>query len=165
MSTNETLLKDVLQQFGPMLARIAASYEADRALREDLLQEIALALWKALPSFREEATLKTFVARVAQNRAVDHILQRKRIHDRHATDDDVADMANPQSRALHERMDLATAIRRLPLSYRQCIELMLEGFSQAEIGATLNLAEANVAQRLGRGRRQLAELLNTERAR
>ncbi len=43
---------EVLQDHAGLISRIAASYEADPALRDDLAQEIALALWRALPSWR-----------------------------------------------------------------------------------------------------------------
>lgn len=152
-------LEDLLKEFGPMLSRVAMSYEADAALREDLLQEIVFSIWKALPSFRGQAGLKTFVARVAHNRAVDHVVHRQRIQDRHAAGEDPAELSGAVANSLHERLDLASAIRRLPLNYRQCVELMLEGFSHAEIGQTLGLEENAVAQCLRRGRQRLKATL------
>lgn len=159
LSDSDARLEQLLHEFGPMLSRVAMSYEADAALREDLLQEIVFSIWKALPSFREQASLKTFVARVAHNRAVDHVMYRKRILDRYSSAEDPAELSGPAAQSLPDKLDLATAIRRLPLNYRQCVELMLEGFSHAEIGETLGLAENAVTQRLSRGRRQLKELL------
>ena len=47
-----------LAEHGAALARLVAAYERRPALREELLQEIALALWQALPAFRGEASLK-----------------------------------------------------------------------------------------------------------
>lgn len=124
-----------------------------------LLQEIVFSIWKALPSFRGQASLKTFVARVAHNRAVDHVLHRQRLLDRHACGEDPAELSGAAAHSLHQRLDLASAIRRLPLHYRQCVELMLEGFSHAEIGETLGLEESAVAQRLRRGRQRLKATL------
>jgi DNA-directed RNA polymerase specialized sigma24 family protein len=49
-------LERVLLAHGPALGRLAASYESRPALREELLQDIAFALWRALPSFRHEAS-------------------------------------------------------------------------------------------------------------
>lgn len=154
-------LNAVLREYGPMLSRLTTSYEADPALREDLLQDIAFAIWKALPSFRKQASLKTFVARVAHNRAVDHVIKRQRITDRYALDENQHPLAKSQAQALPERIDLATAIRRLPLGHRQCMELMLEGFTHAEIGDALGLEENTVTQRLSRGRTRLKALLNS----
>lgn len=153
--------RGILERFGPMLSRVAMSYEADAALREDLFQEILLSIWKALPSFRGQASLKSFVARVAHNRAVDHVLHRQRILDR-ASGEDPADLAPAHVETSPESKDLAAAIRCLPLPYRQCIELMLEGFTHDEIGEALGLAENAVSQRLVRGRRQLKNLLSKD---
>src|SRR5688572_51114 len=71
-------IEAVLREHGPMLARIAGSYESERARRDDLLQEITVAVWRALPSWRGDASLRTFAARVAHNRAIDHLAREKR---------------------------------------------------------------------------------------
>ena len=59
----------LLGQHGPMLRRIAGSYEADPERRRELEQDILLAVWRALPRFRGEAPVRAFLARVAHNRA------------------------------------------------------------------------------------------------
>ncbi|GAB2504113.1 RNA polymerase sigma factor [Lysobacter humi (ex Lee et al. 2017)] len=150
-------IDDVLAEHGAMLSRIAASVEADPVRRQDLLQEIALALWRALPAFRGEAGLRTFVARVAQNRAVDHVarhagragLPLDETHvDEHGDPIDSAD-------AVQRRGRLLAAIRRLPVGQRQAVVLALEGFSQREIAEALGVEENSIAQRLSRARRQL----------
>jgi RNA polymerase sigma-70 factor (ECF subfamily) len=156
-----TDIEAVLREHGPMLARIAGSYESEPARRDDLLQEISLAVWKALARWRGEASLRTFLARVAHNRAIDHLAREKRargdeLHDEHADPD-----ANPfqHAQAHQRRKDLLAAVRALPLGQRQVVVLALEGFSQREIGDTLKLEENTVTQRLSRARRQLNEWL------
>ncbi len=161
-SDSESRLKQVLAEFGPMLSRLSTSYEADPALREDLLQDIAFSIWKALPSFRRTASLKTFVARVAHNRAVDHVIKRQRIADRHSSPEDPSALTTASGTPHSAHLDLTTAIRSLPLPYRQCMELMLEGFNHAEIGDILGLEENAIAQRLSRGRKRLKALLTGE---
>ncbi|RYG68068.1 hypothetical protein EON77_15875, partial [bacterium] len=49
----------------PALARLAASYATSPADRDDLLQEIAMGLWLALPTFRAECSERTFLFRIA----------------------------------------------------------------------------------------------------
>ncbi len=63
-----TDFESVVDTYGPALRRLASAWERDAAAREDLLQEILLALWRALPRFRGECSEKTFVFRVAHNR-------------------------------------------------------------------------------------------------
>src|SRR6185295_15457086 len=58
---------------GPALTRLAASYTNTLSDRDDLLQEIATALWQALPRFRGECSERTFLFRIAHNRAIAHL--------------------------------------------------------------------------------------------
>ena len=66
----------VMQQHGPALGRVAASY-ATGADRDDLLQDIALAVWRALGRFRGESSLRTYVLRIAHNRALAFLARRR----------------------------------------------------------------------------------------
>lgn len=151
----------VLREHAAMLARMAASYEADPARRQDLLQDISVALWKALPRWRGEASLRTFVARVAHNRAVDYLARQCRdrsdeLDERHV--DPLADPAGDAERQ-QRRAGVLAAVQRLPLGQRQVVVLALEGFSLRETGQALSLEENAVAQRLSRARRRLREWL------
>ncbi|HJU39060.1 MAG TPA: sigma factor, partial [Tahibacter sp.] len=57
-------IETTLREHAGMLARIAAGYASQRAARDDLVQEMSVAVWKALPAWRGDGTLKAFVARV-----------------------------------------------------------------------------------------------------
>ncbi|MGH7471203.1 MAG: RNA polymerase sigma factor, partial [Longimicrobiales bacterium] len=57
---------------------MASSYAADPADRDDLLQEILVAIWTALPRFRGECTERTFVFRLGHNRAITFVTRRRR---------------------------------------------------------------------------------------
>jgi RNA polymerase sigma-70 factor (ECF subfamily) len=148
----------LLHEHAGLLSRIAASYEADPSLRDDLLQDIALALWKALPAWRGEASLKTFVARVAHNRGASHVIGQVRRRPTQALGEDLADPAHgPEAHAQNEQKHqrLQAAVRVLPLVLRQTVTLALEGFSQQEIADALGIRVNNVAVRLGRARQAL----------
>jgi RNA polymerase sigma factor (sigma-70 family) len=62
-----------ITQFAPALSRVVASYERDRALREDLLQEVLLAVITSLPRLAHPSKLKPFVFRIAHNRCLSHV--------------------------------------------------------------------------------------------
>ena len=68
-------LSHIIATFGSSLARVAASYEADRALQEDLVQDILLAIHRSLPTLRDETKLAPFVFRIAHNRSVTHVMR------------------------------------------------------------------------------------------
>jgi RNA polymerase sigma factor (sigma-70 family) len=157
---------EVVRQFGPALARVAASYERDRALREELLQEILMALLSALPRLRDPAKLKTFVFRVAHNRAVRHVQMRVREPRSVVEPDEIATEGPGQEQALiaDERSErLLEAIRDLTLPYRQVITLLLEDFTYPEIAESLGISEANVGIRINRAKQQLKEALRHDR--
>ncbi|WP_312708916.1 sigma-70 family RNA polymerase sigma factor [Stenotrophomonas sp.] len=159
-NTRSIDIAEVLQAHWPMLARMAGSYAREPARRDDLLQEISIALWQALPRWRgEEGTLRAFIARVAHNRAMDALASEQR-HRGSGLDEQFADPdADPLQQAARAQQhdDLLQAVRQLPLGLRQVVLLALEGFSQREIGQALALEENTVAQRLSRARRQLRE--------
>lgn len=155
----------VLRDFGPALSRIAGSYERTPAGREDLVQDMILALMQALPRFRGDSALGTFVYRVATNQAIDRLARRAPATIELSDAPDLPDPApGPDTRyGDHDcRERLLAAVRRLPLSLRQVIILVLEGLPQADIGAILGITENNVAVRANRARARLRELLSED---
>lgn len=152
----------LLREHAGLLTRIASSYEADPSLRDDLLQDVALALWRAVPAWRGEAAIKTFVARIAHNRGVDHVIRRRRLPPVCAVSEALPDLASgPEVHAQthQDRARLWQAVQGLPISLQQVVTLALEGFKQQEIGDTLGITASNVAVRLNRARKALKTAL------
>ncbi len=155
----------ILQEYGPALSRLAYSYEREPAAREELLQEIALALWQALPHFRGECSERTFLYRIAHNRALSHTWKQPPAHDSleelPGTIHPVDPRPHPEEQATDrsQKERLRSAIQQLPLAMRQLVTLMLEGFSHAEIGEVLGITENNVAVRLNRAKKALKDAL------
>lgn len=150
----------VVEVYGPALRRLAAAWEPEAAAREDLLQEILFAVWRALPTFRGLSSERTFVFRVAHNRALTH-----RFRPRPATEalDAAAEAVDrgptPEAAAsAAERVErLLRVLQALPVAARQILTLSLEGLSRAEIAEVLGITENNVGVRLNRARRALRE--------
>lgn len=119
----------------PALGRLASSYTRTPAEREDLLQGIAMAIWGALPRFRGECSERTFVFRIAHNRAIAHLARHRRTTIEGDEDVEVMDPAPDPERSLSSEQQgarLARAIHRLPLVYAQVVTLTLEGMGYAE---------------------------------
>jgi RNA polymerase sigma-70 factor (ECF subfamily) len=155
----------LLAEYAPMLGRIAASYEAQPAAREDLLQEIALALWQALPKWRGEASRRSFIARIAHNRCVSHVVtQSKHRHEAMNNEALMDETTSPEYGATRsERYErLQRALRRLPLGQRQAVTLALEGFTHGEIAETLDIKVNNADARISRARRTLVKQLGEQ---
>jgi RNA polymerase sigma-70 factor (ECF subfamily) len=143
---------------GAALGRLAASYARDRGDREDLFQEIAVAVWRALPRFRGECSERTFVFRIAHNRGIAYIARRRWPTVEANEDLELRDQRPDPEQSLsidQQRDSLLDAILQLPVGHRQVVTLSLEGMSYAEIGDVLGIAEGNVGARLTRAREML----------
>lgn len=157
-------LEDLMAEYGPALARTAALYEREPSERLDLIQEIWLAVWRALPAFRGDSSLRTYIFRIAHNCGVSHVARHSR---RDLPVDDLPDDPDPgpgpdQVTGRIEDADrLQDALRRLPLKDRQIVGLKLEGFANREIAEASGLTENNVAVRLNRARHRLKQMLET----
>ena len=155
----------IVADYGPLISRIAMSYEADPNLREDLTQQIFLAVWQALPSYRGDSSLKTFIARVAQNRSISFVTKQVRQPRLAELPERLeADTLNPEEEAIevNEREMLLQATRRLPLPQREVIILVLEGFTYPEIAEMLDIAPNALALRLSRAKTALKSMLEHE---
>ena len=152
-----------LKQHLGLLYRVAASYEAEPARREDLLQEIALAVWRAASRYESRSSFKTFALRIAHNRGISHCT-------REARAPELVDLSEEQRSPGHDpesateraqlQEALPRAVRRLPLAQRQIVGMALEGLSYAEIAEVLDISVSNVGVRLNRARTRLREIMN-----
>ena len=157
----------ILRREGAALRRVAAAYEADATRREDLFQEICLAIWQALPRFRGESSERTFLFRIAHNRGLTHRSRRPAVGADLEEAEAVADpQPGPEAEAgeAQRRERLRSAVLALPLEPRQVISLTLEGLNPREIAEVLGITENNAAVRLSRARRTLRQILETEKA-
>jgi RNA polymerase sigma factor (sigma-70 family) len=163
----ERWFDELLATYGSALGRLATSYARSAAERDDLVQEIALAIWGALPQFRGECSERTFLFRIAHNRALAHVARRRLPLAESETIPEVEDAAPDPEEALsceEQGRLLMKAIQRLPVAYAQVVTLMLEGMNYQEIADVLGISETNVGARLTRGREMLRRLLRSANA-
>lgn len=122
----------ILSEYGAAISRLAFSYEAVASVREELVQEIGLAIWQALAHFRGDCSERTFVYRIAHNRGLSHVWKRRPVHEPleeiGESDQPVDPRPHPEEQASQtdQRARLMSAIQSLPVTHRQMIVLMLE---------------------------------------
>lgn len=158
-------LERLIREHGALLDRVAWGYVDNAQDLEDLMQEILLALWRALPRFRGDSSERTFVLRVAHNRGISFSIARRRRTIELTDTDQISDptpLAEEQLIVDQRRDRLFNAIRRLPEIQRQAVMLHLEGLSQREIAQVQGISETNVGVRLTRARKSLRALLGEE---
>ena len=153
----------LIEQFEPALRRLAAAYFDREADRADLFQDIALALWQAIPSFRRESSERTWLYRIAHNVAISSSAKTHRQAKREEFLSE--EFEHPSAAAGAEqglllgekRRALVDSIRRLAATDRQIMLLHLEGLSYADIEEVSGFSETAVATRLSRIRAKLKE--------
>ena len=156
----------VLAAHGPALSRLAGSYTNTPSDRDDLLQEIAIAIWQALPRFRGDCSERTFLFRIAHNRGIAYLARSRSQMPGLAEEIEVYDPApDPESGLAQEQRAarLRRAVHRLPVAYRQVVTLTLEGLGYGEIAEVLGISESNVGVRLSRARQILRESLENRK--
>ena len=157
----------LLTQYAPLLSRVASGYEANETLRDELVQEIALAVWQSLQRFEGRSNIKTYILKVAHNRAVSHVARQVRQPASDTFDDDVhtADAPDSVSQQLEQAEAterLLCAIRRLPVQSRQVVILSLEDLTYEEISDVCGLTVNHIGVMLSRARAMLKKELTNE---
>lgn len=153
----ESDFEALLARHGPALMRVVSTYGRTAAEREDLQQELALALWKAWPKFRGECSERTFVFRVAHNVGLSHAWKRPPPSDAESASPDSAPDPETTASVAQRRAQLLRAIQSLPASMREVVTLALEDLSHQEIADVIGITPNNVAVRLNRAREMLRE--------
>jgi RNA polymerase sigma factor (sigma-70 family) len=167
----QEVFTDWMTEHEKLLRHIITGFEAKPAIQDELFQEIALNVWRALPKFRYDSAVKTFIARIAHNVLATHVAKSVRTV---KADKELAavpleaeqDLTQPtpfQSLDQKQRQQrLAQAIRQLKLEQQQVITLALEGMSYQEIGEVLSITTNLVGVRLQRAKKALTQLLESK---
>jgi len=132
------------------------------AERDDLVQKVFIAFHRALPSYRGDARLSTFLHRIAVNMAYDYLRGRRDRTDGQDLHDAEA-LAERLSPALEDQVAARTNLARMfalleRLSPKKRIAFILvavEGCSLAEAAALIGATEDTVKQRVLHARRHL----------
>lgn len=124
---------------------------------EDALQESLVAAWRALPRFRGDARLSTWLFRIASNAALAQIRRRAITSD---IDDVELESATDIAGQVVVADRIAEALAQLPDAYRATFVLRVYGdLSYAEIAEAQGIGLQTVRSRISRARTILSELL------
>jgi len=158
----DSLYADAIATYGAALERLARAYEADADRRSDLLQEIHIGLWRSFASFDGRCSMRTWVYRVAHNVAISQVARRRSRAPTLVGLEELESMSHAidreqgidDRRALDRLMTLIHALKPFD---RQVILLYLEGLDAASIGDITGFSASNVATKVHRIKKVLAE--------
>lgn len=171
--SNQAIFINWVSEHEKLLRHIINGFEAKPAIQEELFQEIALNIWRALPNFRADSAVKTFIARIAHNVLATHVakaiktVRTEQVHQAlngeqlSPVDASICPQLTPyQLLDQNQRQQrLAQAIRQLKLEQQQVITLALEGMSYQDIADVLAISTNLVGVRLQRAKVKLMQLL------
>ncbi len=133
----------------------------DREAATELVQDTFVRAWEALPRFRGDSALGTWLHRIAVNLLFESRRAAARLSRRVMFSEEAADLERPAVTASPgERVDLERAIARLPEGARLVFVLHdIEGYEHREIGRMAGIAEGTSKAQLFRARRLLRAAL------
>jgi len=156
----------IVKDFSGKVMRLAYSILGNRAVAEDLTQDVFVRVWRALPAYRGQSSVSTWIYTITRN-ACFTALKRARTHNAISLDEPLI-RAKAESEALLPRggdvIDLPRLLSKVPEKHRQVVMLFyMEEKSHEEVARQLDLPIGTVKTYLYRARKTLASLLLQER--
>lgn len=159
----EQQFKELIARHNGILYKIARSYAPEQEDMRDLYQEMLVQVWRALPDFRGEAQLSTWLYRIALNTALS--FQKKQRRQQAVLRGDeyfpvVVDDGIGAAQARQQRIDLLyDCISRLDKDERAVILLYLDEKSYEDIATILGISANLVGVKIHRIKKKLQQLL------
>jgi RNA polymerase sigma-70 factor, ECF subfamily len=147
----------VVRLYERRLRGIAFRVLGDRDRMDDALQEAYVRAFRALPRFRGDARVGTWLFRITYNACLDELAKTRKTA--HIPLDELVEQASDDPElesSLDARRELASALRELSSDERATVFLVdVEGFDYAAASKVLDIPVGTVASRLNRARKAL----------
>jgi RNA polymerase sigma-70 factor (ECF subfamily) len=151
----------LVRLYDAKLRGLAFRVLGDRDRMDDALQEAYVRAFRALPRFRGDARMGTWLFRITYNACLDELARGRKVT--HVPLDELVEQASgePQpGEALSYRSQVVTALRALPADERAVVFLVdVHGFDYAAAAELVGVPVGTVASRLNRARRSLRRAL------
>jgi RNA polymerase sigma-70 factor (ECF subfamily) len=156
----------VVRIYERRLRGIAYRVLGDRERMDDALQEAYVRAFRALPRFRGDARVGTWLFRITYNACLDELAKTRKAT--HVPLDELVEQASEDPElesSLDARRELTSAFRTLSRDERAAIFLVdVEGFDYATASKVLEVPVGTIASRLNRARRTLRTALQVTSA-
>jgi RNA polymerase sigma-70 factor (ECF subfamily) len=156
--------KSLIQKYEQQIASTVIGMVGEGPEAQDIGQETFIRFYKNLHTFRGQASVGTYLTRIAINLCLNELKRRKRNQKRYmGTTEAMNEVTDPLNS--HEQKDhrewLLKALNALDAKYKSVVVLRLvEGYSTKETARILKLPQGTILSRLSRGVEKLKQLLN-----
>lgn len=157
----QKLFNQIFEDHYAKVFRLCKGYfSGDDSLAADACQEVFIKIWECLAGFRQEASLSTWVYRIAVNTCLMHLRKRSRSKETQ-TDAFPSLAATPYSPEKDQQVQgLYACINILDDKSKMIILMVLEGLAYAEIAEVVGITEENLRVRIHRIKKILTQCVN-----
>lgn len=148
----------IADEYKNVIAKVCSLYATPAMSFSDLYQEVMINLWTGLDSFRGDAKVSTWIYRLALNTCITVHRTDLRHNITAIPIESAFDIPETGDNRVEELRRLYALISRLDAIDRALVLLWLDEKSYDEISTVMGISKANVATRLFRARRQLAQM-------
>jgi RNA polymerase sigma-70 factor (ECF subfamily) len=152
----------LVRHYDDGLRALAYRLLGDRDRMDDALQEAYVSAFRALPAFRGDSAVGTWLYRIAYNACIDELRRERQV----VPLESVRERPDPRpgpGELLPERHLLAGALAALPAEDRAAVLLVdAQGFDYRSAAEILGVPEGTVASRLNRTRAALRRFLSDD---
>lgn len=142
---------DLLRRHAGLIHKVAYASCRSAADREDVRQEIAVQLWRAMDRYDGRSAVTTWVYRIALNVAIScHRRERRHQQGREPFAEEVHAVGEPTVLPSEDVQRLLDCIDGLPPLDKALVLLYLDGHDHAATAEVLGLSVSNVGTRLHR---------------
>ena len=168
MNTNPPapIFEEIVKTYDTKVYKLCWYLLKNKSDAQDCTQDIFIAIYQALPNFKQESSLHTWIYRISTNKCYEYLRRKKRkkrfgIHveiDQFFSQTIASEQLNPEEIALAAEKSLFfwKAVEKLPLQQQIAYTLFnVEDMSYIEIAAALQTSVSAVESLLFRARRKL----------
>ena len=164
---NSQAFGEIIRRYERVVARTVKGMIGNVQQAEDVGQETFIRLYNALPEFRGEAKLGTYIQRIAINLSLNEIKKDGRfsVFSLSGKKSDETAAIELQSGDSEKSADIKEIVRhaidKLNPEFRAVVTLrMIQGYSSKETAELLEMPLGTVLSRLSRAKEQLREILD-----
>ena len=160
-SANKIYFVKVIQEYQGIINSISRIYYTDDEDIKDARQDIILQLWKALPTFRNDSKISTWIYKVALNTVLAKVKKDRKNSPQELLSESHLNSYDNKPDANDDIQQLLFLINQLEATDKAIMVLHFEGYSNKEIAETLKLTATNISTRMNRIKTKLKESFNT----
>lgn len=150
----ERLFADTVRTHDAMIRRICLGYAHTTQDLEDLYQDVLVNIWRGLPDFKGQSSVRTWIYRITLNTCVSSIRLRSRRVE-YTPIEGVIEVADDSAESHQAVNDLYECIATLTSVDKAIVMMWLDEYTYDEIAEIVGLNRNSVATRLHRAKQKL----------